>query len=39
MMMSGYCLLSNQPAVVDEVVKRGRLKWCGHVERKIGDDL
>ena len=23
---------------VDEVVRRGRLRWFGHVERKSGDD-
>ena len=23
---------------VDEVVRQGRLRWFGHVERKSGDD-
>ena len=31
-----YSLLGVQS--VDEVVRRGRLKWFGHVERKSGDD-
>ena len=31
-----YSLLSVQS--VDEVVRWGRLRWFGHVERKSGDD-
>ena len=31
-----YSLLGVQS--VDEVVRRGRLRWFGHVERKSGDD-
>ena len=31
-----YSLLGVQS--VDEVVRRGRLKWFGHVECKSGDD-
>ena len=23
---------------VTEIVRRGRLRWCGHVERKVDDD-
>ena len=32
-----YSLLGVQS--VDEVIRRGRLRWFGHVERKSGDDL
>ena len=32
-----YSLLRVQR--VAEVVRRGRLRWFGHVERKSGDDL
>ena len=31
-----YSLLGVQS--VDEVVRRGKLRWFGHVERKSGDD-
>ena len=31
-----YSLLGVQS--VDEVVRQGRLRWFGHVEREIGDD-
>ena len=31
-----YSLLGVQS--MDEVVRRGRLRWFGHVERKSGDD-
>ena len=31
-----YSLLGVQS--VDEVVRRGRLRWFGHVEHKSGDD-
>ena len=34
--MDLYSLLGVQS--VDEVVRRGRLRWFGHVERKSGDD-
>ena len=32
----GYSLYGVQS--VAEVVRRGRLRWFGHVERKSGDD-
>ena len=31
-----YSLLGVQS--IDEMVRRGRLRWFGHVERKSGDD-
>ena len=31
-----YSLLGTQS--VADVVRRGRLRWFGHLERKIGDD-
>ena len=34
--MDLYSLLGVQS--VDEVVRRGRLRWFRHVERKSGDD-
>ena len=34
--MDMYSLLGVQS--VAEVVRRGRLRWSGHVERKSGDD-
>ena len=34
--MDLYSLLGVQS--VDEVVRRGRLRWFGHVKRKSGDD-
>ena len=34
--MDLYSLLDVQS--VDEVVRRGRLRWFGHVKRKSGDD-
>ena len=34
-----YYLIPRKYSTVDEVVvRRGRLRWFGHVERMIGDD-
>ena len=39
-MMMLFALHHNDDDVqsVDEVVRQGRLRWFGHVERKSGDD-
>ena len=36
--MDLYSLLGVALQSVDEVVRRGRLRWFGYVERKSGDD-